>query len=252
MTRGSEYQKRYKEKHPEKVRVWQAKNFRKRCKAARLALIVRYGGRCVCECGCTENNAIFLTIDHIHGRQDEIKQHGKRLTPYQVIQRLKRKPEIDPDFRILCYNCNCGHRAQEQLTGSTSTFGRWPSEQVQPGEVFSRKTMRAKEWRAEVKKELIQRYGARCECCLTNQPEFLTFDHTANDGSHEFKQKNSRGRYTFKFLLSLRKESGCKPGIRLLCYNCNCGRQYNSGVCPHESIGLIVIQNNDAAIENPF
>ncbi len=29
-------------------------------------------------------------------------------------------------------------------------------------------------------------------------------------------------------------ENNFPPGFRVLCYNCNCGRNHNKGICPHK------------------
>jgi hypothetical protein len=213
MTPGSAAQKRYAQRFPEKVRVFQRRNETKRRKRARLLLIEKYGGRCVCVCGCSENRAPFLTIDHVHGRQTEIASNGKRLGASQLVKRLGRLP-VDQNFRLLCYNCNCGHRTIESVETSP-------------------KALVAKEWRLEIRKELVERYGARCRCCRVTTLEFLTFDHVHGGGGKEFRQPSGRGRNTFRFLLTLRKESGCREDIQLLCFNCNCSRQHHEGVCPH-------------------
>lgn len=37
----------------------------------------------------------------------------------------------------------------------------------------------------------------------------------------------------YDFYRWLRKHSYPKGNFRLLCFNCNCGRELNGGICPH-------------------
>jgi hypothetical protein len=214
MTRGSESQKLFKKRHPERVKPIQIRNAKKRRAKNRENVIIKYGGICSCSCGCKERNLRFLTFDHIHGRELEITEHGKRLTPGQIVSSLKRS-ELNPEFRILCYNCNCFCNRQTLSIGT------------------SRKVTRAREWRLEIKKQLLEKYGGCCECCSIKNFDFLTFDYINDDGSKTFKHKNNRGRYTFKFLLFLRKQEERASDIRILCYNCNCSRRYHDDLCSH-------------------
>jgi len=90
----------------------------------------------------------------------------------------------------------------------------------------------------EAKHEIYERYRSAdlaCRCCGEHILEFLTTDHINNDGGahrRQFsKRKKSRG------LVSLRnslREMGWPPIIQLLCWNCNCGKARNDGICPHK------------------
>ena len=70
----------------------------------------------------------------------------------------------------------------------------------------------------------------KCNCCGESQERFLTIDHIDNSGA-EHRRKVGRG----GVLRNLKKE-GYPKGFRVLCFNCNCGREYNKGVCPHEEM----------------
>lgn len=76
--------------------------------------------------------------------------------------------------------------------------------------------------------------GVYCRCCGETEIRFLTLDHVNNDG---FKHKvNGRERATgCKMYLQL-KAAGYPndPPLQVLCYNCNCGRSCNKGICPHK------------------
>lgn len=73
----------------------------------------------------------------------------------------------------------------------------------------------------------IQRYGGRCECCGESTPEFLTLDHINGDG-HKDKRTQKGDWHVHVARGPLRDD------LRVLCYNCNCGRERNDGICPHE------------------
>ena len=70
----------------------------------------------------------------------------------------------------------------------------------------------------------------KCNCCGESQNRFLCMDHINNDGAkHRAKIGKSN---LYKDL----KSKGYPTGFQVLCFNCNCGKAYNHGVCPHEEI----------------
>jgi len=77
---------------------------------------------------------------------------------------------------------------------------------------------------ANKKKIVFEHYGNKCECCGENNTKFLTIDHINNDG--KFFRKIKPYHYIIK--------NNFPSDIRLLCWNCNCGRAKNNGVCPHK------------------
>ena len=76
--------------------------------------------------------------------------------------------------------------------------------------------------------------GERCACPNCPQPtpglKFLTIDHINNDGAtHRKTFKGPMHRWL--------KTNNYPSGFQVLCFNCNCGKNVNNGVCPHlESI----------------
>jgi hypothetical protein len=89
----------------------------------------------------------------------------------------------------------------------------------------------SKERRKQERAELLAIYGDRCVCCGEDNPAFLTLDHINRDGYADRK----RCRTAFGFKRRILELGGRDPNIQLLCYNCNCGRERNAGVCPHEN-----------------
>ena len=80
-----------------------------------------------------------------------------------------------------------------------------------------------------LKLEVFSAYGGKCDCCGESNPKFLTLDHINNDGAvHRQTVKSGRRVYAWA------KASNYPKSLRLLCWNCNAGRHFNGGVCPHE------------------
>ena len=88
----------------------------------------------------------------------------------------------------------------------------------------------SKVFRERVKAEVFAAYGDRCVCCGEDEPKFLTIDHVNNDGAVD-RKKYGRGPHLMRLSLRRRK---FPRGYQLLCFNCNCGKRDNGGVCPHK------------------
>ena len=73
-----------------------------------------------------------------------------------------------------------------------------------------------------------ERYGRSCACCGEANAGFLTIDHIDGGGTKH------RAEMSCQIYAWLRKH-GYPPGFQTLCYNCNCGRGANGGICPHHS-----------------
>lgn len=82
----------------------------------------------------------------------------------------------------------------------------------------------------KLRQEVLMHYGGlKCSCsgCDVTEIEFLTLDHINNDGFLG-RQSSSRGRNLYQWA----KKNNFPLGLRVLCFNCNCGRRH--GPCPHE------------------
>lgn len=88
--------------------------------------------------------------------------------------------------------------------------------------------------RAAIRDEVFSAYGGyRCACCGEEEKKFLTIDHVNNDGAKHRKELGTLiGRGGTAFQSWLRKNE-FPPGFQVLCYNCNCGKARNGGICPH-------------------
>lgn len=88
----------------------------------------------------------------------------------------------------------------------------------------------------KIKLEVFIHYGGnppRCACKYCNEDNmiFLTLDHINGSGRKHKTLLGSKGGNAFYAKL---KKLGYPEGIQVLCWNCNCGRSKNGGVCPHE------------------
>lgn len=70
-----------------------------------------------------------------------------------------------------------------------------------------------------------------CNCCGETTIKFLTLDHINGNGAQHRKEVGS-ARQVYRDL----RKNNYPEGYQILCYNCNCGRAKNNGVCPHEEI----------------
>lgn len=66
----------------------------------KLAVIQGYGSKCTC---CGEDHPAFLTLDHVNGGGG--KHRKERGTNAHYMDARRRN--FPPDYRVLCYNCNC-------------------------------------------------------------------------------------------------------------------------------------------------
>ena len=92
-----------------------------------------------------------------------------------------------------------------------------------------------KRYNDKCRKTVIEHYGGKCECCGETIYQFLTIDHINNNGCKHRKEVG-QGR---NFMVWLIKHSFPKE-FRVLCFNCNCGRSINGGICPHKQNGAFV------------
>lgn len=92
-----------------------------------------------------------------------------------------------------------------------------------------------KKYHAKVRLEVLIHYSRNpplCSCCGEKMIKFLTIDHINGNGC---KERKATKHFGSGFYVWLRKNS-YPEGYRVLCYNCNCGRARNNGICPHQEI----------------
>lgn len=76
-----------------------------------------------------------------------------------------------------------------------------------------------------VKERIIEAYGGECACCGEKELNFLSIDHINDDGRTE---KTGGVNFYCKII-----KAGFPKRFRILCLNCNMGRYFNGGTCPH-------------------
>ena len=93
----------------------------------------------------------------------------------------------------------------------------------------------AKNFRNRIKTILYDHYGRSCECCGENNLKFLSIDHINNDGN--LQRLQFKGQEKLFTHVAKQIASGIAPtDLRVLCHNCNFGRQHNGGICPHKDL----------------
>lgn len=85
----------------------------------------------------------------------------------------------------------------------------------------------------EIRDKCFQAYGGyRCNCCGECEPRFLTIDHVHNDGATHWRSLYGHTQHRGPIYSWLRRHD-YPEGFQVLCFNCNCGRALNHGICPH-------------------
>ena len=83
----------------------------------------------------------------------------------------------------------------------------------------------------DTKKIILERYGRDCACCGESEFNFLTLDHINNDGAQHRREIGGKTGYNmYRWLIN----NELPDGFQTLCYNCNCGKARNGGICPHK------------------
>lgn len=86
-------------------------------------------------------------------------------------------------------------------------------------------------YKLRIKREVLEFYGGRCFCCSEADLMFLTIDHVNDDGYKHRKELG--GKSGLSFYLWLRRND-YPSGYQVACWNCNCARRLNNGICPHQ------------------
>jgi hypothetical protein len=91
-----------------------------------------------------------------------------------------------------------------------------------------------KVYRARLKRQVFAAYGNRCNCCGEDNLGFISIDHVAGGGKAHWRAVGGG----VAVLLDIIKR-GFPADFQLLCFNCNIGRQWNDGICPHKGFELL-------------
>ena len=120
---------------------------------------------------------------------------------------------------------------EKALAAARRSEGRRRADPQRHAEKKARMAKRLRERRREEKLACFAAYGGTCVCCGEREPVFLTIDHVHGNGNKERRATKLVG---IRFYLKLKAEGYPRDRYRVLCYNCNCGRALNGGICPHE------------------
>lgn len=82
----------------------------------------------------------------------------------------------------------------------------------------------------EVRRQVLDAYGGKCNCCGEGTPEFLGVDHVFGGGGAQRKALGLTGYTLYRWL---RRNGFPKDEFQLLCHNCNQAKGYYRE-CPHE------------------
>lgn len=89
-------------------------------------------------------------------------------------------------------------------------------------------------YRKRLRDAVYTAYGNACSCCGESRRAFLTIDHIFGAGeTHRMEITGHRRGRPKNFYAWLRRQGYPQAEFRLLCFNCNCGRE-RTGLCPHE------------------
>lgn len=100
-------------------------------------------------------------------------------------------------------------------------------------EWYLRNCIKIKDRREQVRNLILEHYGKQCNCCGESNRRFLTIDHINNDGAQERRKLfGSTGGTSYRTDLFIIKNN-YPDTYQILCYNCNCGKERNNGICPH-------------------
>lgn len=103
------------------------------------------------------------------------------------------------------------------------------------GEARIKYNLKKKQRNSEIKKQVIDYYGGKCKCCNENNIGFLTIDHINNDGG-KHREMIGNGTAFYYWII----KNNYPKDLQILCFNCNCGRNVNGGICPHNILNAPV------------
>lgn len=81
--------------------------------------------------------------------------------------------------------------------------------------------------------KIMTHYGGdppKCACCGESNFGFLTLDHINNDGNKD-RKLHGYGPVLNMWII----KNNYPEGYQVLCFNCNCGKARNKGICPHKN-----------------
>ncbi len=223
MTFTPEQRKRWKKKHPDKVRE-ERQRYKKahpdkhRAAIAKSVANVRVtalshysNGLLVCA-NCGETHIEFLELDHINGGG---KEHMRSIN--SSLPGWLKKNNYPEGFQVLCSNCNIKKvKVAAAVRGTTGTTSQ---------KKYYRKSL-------SLRKNVFAQYMVggkiQCACCGESDIDVLCMDHINGDGSEHRKTIGGKASGMYYWI----KRNGYPDSFRILCHNCNQSLG-SRGYCPH-------------------
>lgn len=122
------------------------------------------------------------------------------------------------------------HMAFKSARGST--YAELKDDMIAKGlydEYLEQQRQASKKHKKALRTSVMAAYGGKCNCCGETELSFLTIDHVNNDGSLE-KSHERGGHGLYRKII----KAGFPDIYQILCFNCNLGKYYNDGTCPHQ------------------
>lgn len=189
--------------------------------------------------GCAKNKLVSKVL--CQECLDKMKLYGakKRLKLKEngICIICRNNPVVD---MITCEECNAKQKKRRnelKEKGLCSICGKNPLINVDACEKCYARQLKARKNKSKIIKEKVYLHygGYKCNCpgCNITEPLALTIDHVNNDGN---KHRKKRYWSIFGYLY----KNNFPEGFQVLCYNCNCGRARNNGICPIHKFGTSI------------
>jgi hypothetical protein len=91
-----------------------------------------------------------------------------------------------------------------------------------------------RDYTVRLRTKVYTHYGNKCRCCGENEFWFLSIDHVKGNGAAHWRALKIK---TMAQFYSWIIKHRYPKSLQLLCFNCNCGRYRNGGICPHKMKG---------------
>ncbi len=127
-----------------------------------------------------------------------------------------------------CKPCRYAEQKESRANGGHVNAARYQAKYRAKNPEETRRIRR--EANRQLRLRVINAYGGRCVCCGEGTFEFLSIDHTYNDGAAHRKEPGMSGGNTTCFWLQ--RNGFPKDRFQLLCHNCNLAKAFY-GQCPH-------------------
>lgn len=97
-------------KNREQYTKQQRTSFPAKLKAIKTEVLTHYGnGKLACVC-CGTTGLVFLTLDHIHGREENDRGRNPKKRVGRALLAYVKRMGFPPDYQTLCWNCNSGRQ----------------------------------------------------------------------------------------------------------------------------------------------